>query len=340
MEASSLTELYSQVNKHFSKVFVVPLIRYNFPKTDYLFLLYRDFLTQPNEVEIKSISVFGHFKLVLAAAFDNYTILHYHWLEFQNLKALLGMPYKLICIALYKLFGGSIVWTVHNLTPHDKKYLKLHTSIHRWMAKRASIIHVHSTSAVSIVSEYLNIEKTKIVILKHPQFPSEELSKDEAQEQFLSNYGDGKNSLESPVFLIFGGISEYKGIREIIDILSTQEKDFSLIIAGYVKIGQEALHNFIIDKTIDDQRVTYVPTFIPEEHYPSLLHNSDVCIFNYDEILTSGGVEMALAYQKKIIAPNLGCLQDLKDRDNVSLFNSKEELKNLIHESLEQFENG
>jgi len=338
MEATSLTELYSRVNKHFSKVYVVPLIRFDFPQTDYLYLLYKDQLTKNSQADVKSISVFDHYKFVIAAILNKNSILHYHWLEFQTLKALLGMPYKLLCIALYKLFGGTIVWTVHNLSPHDKKYIKLHQSIHHWMAKRASLIHVHSKSAISLVSEYLKIENEKIVILKHPQFPSIELNKEEAQMEFLSNYGDGRKLLNSPVFLIFGGISEYKGIREIIDILTANERTFNLIIAGYVKIGHEDLHNFIIDKTVDDERVIYVPTFIPEEHYPSLLHSSDICLFNYDEILTSGGVEMAMAYQKKIIAPNLGCLKDLKNGDLVTLFDTKDELSKLITASFNQFE--
>ncbi len=340
MEATSLTELYSQVNKHFSKVFVVPLIRFDFPKTDYLFLLYKELLDSENPAEVQSISVFSHYKFAMAAIFSKNTILHYHWLEFQNLKALLAMPYKLICIALYSLFGGSIVWTVHNLSPHDKKYLKLHLSIHKWMARRAAFIHVHSTSAVPIVSEYLEVDKSKISILAHPEFPPEIITKDEALSEFLSNYGDGRTSLQKPVFLIFGGISEYKGIREIIEFLTTQEAGFSLIIAGYVKVGQESLHNFIIDKTIDDDRAIYVPTFIPEEHYPSLLQSSDVCVFNYDDILTSGGVAMALAYSKEIIAPNLGCLKDITGSENVSLFNSTEEMNLLLLDVLRRFNNG
>ena len=159
MEAKSLTELYSQVNKHFSKVFVVPLIRLKFPKTDYLYLFYKDILASSGEISINSISVFGHYKFVYEAIINKDTILHYHWLEFQNGKALLGMPYKLLCIGLFKLLGGNIVWTIHNLTPHDRKYLKFHKLIHKWMAKKASLLHVHSKTAIPIVSEYLEIEQ-------------------------------------------------------------------------------------------------------------------------------------------------------------------------------------
>lgn len=339
MEISSLKELYSGLNKHIDTVFVVPLIRFDFPKTDYLYLLYKDFIDE-DKVNIQSISVFAHFRFVVQVIFNRNTLLHYHWLEFQDVKSLLGMPYKLLCIGLYKLFGGDIVWTVHNLKPHDKKYLSLHLRIHKWMARIASVIHVHSSASVSIVSSMYDVQQEKITVLKHPDFPAQNLSQETARNELLSVYGDGRKELRSPVFLIFGGISEYKGIREIIELLSKQKSDFTLIIAGYVKKGQESLHNFIIEHTIDDSRVLYIPAFIPEEHYPLLLNAPDICIFNYDEILSSGGIKMAQAYHKKIIAPYAGDLRELKNDEKVSLFESKEELEASIISTLEHYSNG
>ena len=339
MEIASLKELYSGLNKHINTVFVVPLIRFDFPKTDYLYLFYKDLIDE-NKVKIESISVFAHFRFVLHVIFNRNTLLHYHWLEFQDVKSLLGMPFKLLCIGLYKLFGGDIVWTVHNLKPHDKKYLSLHLRIHRWMARIASIIHVHSEASVSLVSSTYDIPPGKIAVLKHPDFPAKLVPQETARNEFLSLYGDGRKELKSPVFLVFGGISEYKGIREIIELLSKQKPEFTLIIAGYVKKGQESLHNFIIEQTIDDSRVLYVPAFIPEEHYPLLLNASDICIFNYDEILSSGGIKMAQSYNKKIIAPYAGDLRELKNDRMVSLFNSKEELQTSIISTLSHYSNG
>lgn len=329
MEVSSLKELYSKVSEHIEIVFVVPLIRYSFPKTDYLFLLYKDLIEDQN-IAVESISVFGHFRFVIKSIVFSNTILHYHWLEFQDIKALLGMPYKLFCIALYSLFGGSIIWTVHNLMPHDHKLPKLHLSIYKWMAKKASFIHVHSSKSVELVSNTYDISPDKIVILNHPKFPAEIIPEKVARKQFLSHYGNGRTDLESPVFLVFGGISEYKGIREIIELLVSQNHNFTLIIAGYVKKGQDELHKFIVNKTIDDSRVLYVPTFIPEEHYSLLLNSADTCLFNYNEILSSGGVHMAVAYKKRIIAPNKGDIQELENHEDVSLFNSREEMVKLI----------
>lgn len=338
MEISSLKELYSKVRTKTSIVFVVPLIRHSFPGTDYLYMLYKNLLEKPSGIAIESISVFAHIKMVFKALTNRNTILHYHWLEFQDFKSLLAMPYKLKCIWLYNLFGGKIIWTIHNLNPHDKKYISLHRRIHKWMAKKATVLHVHSLSSVEIVSKTYEVSKEKIVILKHPFFPSEILDKKEAQQKFLAAYGEGKPALTDLTFLIFGGISEYKGIREIIDILISKKEPFHLIIAGYVKKGQEPLHDFILQKSKEDDRILYIPTFIPENHYPFLLSSADVCLFNYDEILTSGGIEMALAYQRDIIAPAKGGIIDVENT-HISLFESKVELDDLLQHKLSDVKN-
>ncbi len=334
MEVSTLTELYQRLDKPFDKVFVVPLIRYGFKKTDYLYLLYKDLIESTKKPIVESISVFGHYRFVLGALLSRRTVLHYHWVEFQDLRSLSAMPYKLLCIFLYKLFGGTLVWTVHNRIPHDKNFLKLHHRIHKWMGAKADLIHVHSETAATIVTDFLSLDTSKIVILKHPTFPAEELPDNESPAKFLDRYGYHTFDPDAPVLLNFGAVSEYKGLREIINLLKEKDASFTFIIAGYIKKKQEDLHRFIVDQTIEDERFVYINTFIPEKDLPYLFGLTDVCVFNYDEILTSGGVEMARSYQKKIIAPAMGGLLEYRNEENISLFNSPEELNSLLESYL------
>ncbi len=327
MEVSSLQEMYEKVNKKAKTVFVVPLIRYNFPNTDYLYLLYQSYFDTYN---IKSISVFAHIRFAFAPLINRKTILHYHWVEFQDVRSLLGMPYKLLCISLYRLFGGRIVWTVHNLKPHDQKYLTLHKFIHRWIGRISSLVHVHSKHQVSQVCDYYQLSKEKITVFPHPKFPAQIKPQQEAVDKIHEIYFAGQQSIKGPIFLMFGGISEYKGIEKVVDLLAHQKHDFTLILAGYMKKGQEDLHKFIIQHSVEDERVKYIPKFIPEEHYPFLLSAADICVFNYNEILNSGGIQMALSYQRKVIAPKKPGLLDFKNHPLVSLFSSEEELEELL----------
>ncbi|MEQ9266885.1 MAG: hypothetical protein RLN81_16785 [Balneolaceae bacterium] len=330
MEVKLISELYSRVTNPVSTVYVVPLIRYDFKKTDYLYLFYKGLIEGSSDIKLKDLSVFAHIRMVFGALLNQNTILHYHWLEFQDMKSLLGMPYKLLCIALYKLLGGHIVWTIHNLTPHDKRFLSLHRSIHQWMAKKASVLHVHSGSVVERVSDFLDVDESKCIVLAHPEFPSVTVSKKEAIERFSKNYSIGTERFKTPTFLIFGGLSAYKGIEEIAKILNGETSPFALLIAGPFKKGQGVLEDKLTKMAETDERIILIPAFIPEEDYPLLFSASDICVFNYDDILTSGGIEMALAYKKQIIAPYKGSLSDYEGLSNVSLFNSPGELKELI----------
>ena len=334
MELTSISELYRRLNERVETVYVVPLIKFHLPKTDYLYLLYKDLLETQNQIAIRSVSVFAHFRIVIGALFSKNTILHYHWLEFQDLRSISAMPYKLFCIWMYNLLGGTTVWTIHNLIPHDRKLMKLHHSIHRWMARKAALIHVHSKEVIPEVSDFLDVPESKLAVFPHPKFPSEFMDKEEAQREFLSAFGENRTNLPSPVFLIFGSLSEYKGIKELTEVLTHFDQPFTLVIAGWIKKGQQKLNNYLFNAALHDTRVIYIPEFIPDEYYPLLLNAADVCVFNYKNILTSGGIEMARAYGKTIIAPAKGTIRSYSGEEKVCLFDSPEELRSLIEQQL------
>ena len=336
MEVLSLSDLYKKANNKARTIFVVPLIRYNLKKTDYLYLLYQDLIETKGNYSVKPISVFSHFRFVIAALFNKDHILHYHWLEFQDLRALSAMPYKLLCISLYHLLGGTIVWTVHNLTPHDRRYLNLHKRLHRWMGKKADIVHVHSVTAIPMVSEKFGIEPSKMVVLKHPDFPAEIHSTTKARERFLSFFNRSKEDIQLPVLLMFGQLSAYKGIIEAITIILSIDLPFKLWIVGPIKKGQDKLHKQTMDRCYNDERIVYIPKFIPEDRYPYLLSSADICVFNYRSILTSGGVMMARSYQRDIVAPYMGILKDYQTDSSVSLFETDEDLYNILQHKLTQ----
>ncbi len=57
---------------------------------------------------------------------------------------------------------------------------------------------------------------------------------------------------------------------------------------------------------------------------------ADCTIFNYRDVLTSGGVHLALAYKKPVIAPLSGCLKELQN-NQINFFKIDEDRnKNLV----------
>lgn len=332
MEATSLDEIYASINKDASTVYVVPLIRYSHKKTDYLYLLYED-LIKTDKYEIKSISVFNHFKLLAGIISNKKAILHYHWLEFQDLKSLLGMPWKIACIYLFQKLGGSLVWTIHNEFPHDQKYLCLHSFLYKRMAQWSDVLHVHCETAVEKMSSRLQVPKEKFKLVPHPEFPAEAIPKHTARNYLNETYGTRLNS-EVPVILMFGNISRYKQINQVADLVLTIEGEYKFLVVGPVKKGNMKLYEGLSQKSTESKRIRLIPDFIPENHVPWFYSAADICVFNYREILSSGGFHMAKAYNKTIIAPNLGCLSEEKNVSNIFLFDDVKELEHLLKKQL------
>lgn len=330
--ANTLEKVYESVDDLAKVVYVVPLIRYNNKKTDYLYLLYKDIL-ESGKYRVESISIFSHFKLVSGILKNRHSILHYHWLEFQDFKSILGMPWKIMCIWLFKLLGGKIIWTLHNEFPHDQKYLKLHLFLHKRMSAWATKLHVHCQSAIPIMSEKLKADTSKFFIYPHPMFPADIEPKATAIEKLNAEFELYLNP-DVPVILMFGNISRYKQMDKVAEMIIDLPEECKLLIVGPIKKGNFTLYKQLRQLERQSSRIIIIPKFINEEHVPWFHNAADVCVFNYREILSSGGVHLALSYHKDIIAPAMGCLHELKDRKNVQLFTGQDELKSMLAECL------
>lgn len=310
-------------------LYVVPLIRYSYKKSDYLYLLYHDIIeNRADRFDVISTSVWKHLHFVFKSLFSKHVILHYHWLECTDVKSLAGMTYKLICIFLFKATGGHLVWTVHNKMPHDKTFRQLNYRIQSWMASRADIIHVHCKSAINEISRFYDQPTTKFRVVEHPTFPSKKIKRDDARLKLNSERNLSLKTSDT-IFLMFGNISSYKRIDDVCRTFTNLPSHKKLLIVGPVKKGQMSHFNSIKKLANDRNNILLIPHFISEKMVPYYMNAADCAVFNYRQILTSGGVELARSYNRPILAPGMGCLNEL-DEKNVTLFNSQEQLNQLL----------
>jgi glycosyltransferase involved in cell wall biosynthesis len=300
--------------------------------------LYQE-LIEGDAYEIKSISVFNHFKLIAGILTNRSAILHYHWLEFQDLRSLTGMPWKIACIWLFSKLGGKIVWTLHNEFPHDQRFLPLHRYLHKKMAKWSDVLHVHCHKAVDLMSEKLSAPKKKFRLIPHPEFPADPIDRSEARNHLNTTFNSELSS-EIPVLLMFGNISRYKQIEHTADLVMSLESECRLLIVGPVKKGNMSLFDELKKKQKKSSRIQLIAQFIDEDRVPWFYSAADICVFSYREILSSGGYHMAKAYQKKVIAPDMGCLSEEGNEPNVELFSTSAELESLLNQEITKITDG
>jgi len=310
-------------------VYVVPLIRYKYKKSDYLYLLYKIFIEDSDSrIHIHSTSVWQHWKFVWSALRNRNTILHYHWLECTDLKSLAGMAYKILCIFLFSKMGGKIVWTVHNKIPHDRSFNKLNMKLGSFMARKADLLHVHCNFAAKEISKLYDQPLSKFRVIPHPEYPAEFMPRKQAIKK-LNQIRDFNLRNSDQIFLMLGNISAYKQIEQVVQMFTDLPEWKKLVIVGPVKKGQMPTYRKISEICDHHTNIKLHPHFIPEDHVP-LYHNACDCVlFNYREILTSGGVALAESYKRPIIAPDKGCIPETGS-DRLLLFNTQKELLPLI----------
>jgi beta-1,4-mannosyltransferase len=319
MTKPDLTELYTSLNKNVEKVFVVPKINYSLRETDYLCRLYADFLEDPqSKIRIKSLSVFTHPKIFFSYIFNRKIVLHYHWFEAQDVKSFAGIFWKLFWIILYKIIGGKVVWTIHNKYPHTPNFKSFNKSIRKVMARIADKLHVHCTAAIGIMEKVLNVNRDKFVVINHPSFISRKYSREEAAEKIEKNY-NLKIGNDDKIFLMFGNIASYKGILETAECFLNLPANKKLLIVGGVKKGNAEYFSKIFNLSSKSKNIKIIEKIISEDEVPIFFNLTDYIIFNYRQVLTSGGIFLALNYDKKVIAPSIGCIPELEN-SNIVLF--------------------
>ncbi|MEO1023413.1 MAG: glycosyltransferase [Bacteroidota bacterium] len=324
-----LADIYKRTHPQASTVCVTPLIRFSHKQTDYLYLLYQSILEDSlTTYTIKDLSAFEHIKAPCMALLKP-VIWHYHWLEFQDIKSLFGMPYKLICMALFALFGGKFVWTIHNLRPHDQRFLSLHAGIHRWMASRSEYLLVHCAEVIPEVSRFLRVSEQKLIVHPHPTYPATVLPRDTAIHELNTRYSWILNP-EKPIALSLGNISTYKQLDVLAEWCVSQD-GVQLIIAGPVKKGNRKLAHLLEHLSAGSPVFFVLPQFVEDDLIPFFYNAADISLFNFCAILTSGGVEMARSYKKSLVIPAMGCLTSLNNQPNVHIFDSKQELYHILN---------
>jgi len=304
---------YKTLQPDVQKIFVVPLINEVNKQTDYLYQLYKTLIEEknPEYPEIESLSVFAHPQFFLSRLKGEKILLHYHWFEVKDIKSLLGIFWKLFWIVLFKISGGKLIWTVHNKYPHEG-YRALNKYVRIIMAQLANRLHVHCGSAIELVTPILKTKKEKFFVVPHPGFEVKISSKEESRSVLNKKYLTNRLKPDDKLFLMFGAIARYKGMNEVVDVFNKPSLNKKLVIAGYIKKGNEDYFTEL-NKLIDDKEIIIIiAKLIPDEDVPIFFNSADYIIFNYDDVLTSGGVNLALSYKKPVVIPSLGCLKELK----------------------------
>ena len=326
-QIDKLEDLYDGLSKSDSiTLFVAPRIRFTHKKSDYLYLFYKELFKSPN-FSIFDVSTVGHLKFVFYQLAKRDSVLHYHWIQFSGFWSGIGYLFKICCVAIYLMLGGKLVWSLHNKMPPDCKHKWIHQKVRKWLAQKADRLLIDCESAIDDVSAFFDVSSAKFRVWPHPGYPPQLIPRAAAIEAINHRY-KVQIKIQDRIFLMFGHISSYKQIDNVCKIFKGEPIHKKLLVVGPVKKGQMAYYKKVRKMSWQQENIILIPQFIKENHVPEFMNAADYLVFNYRDVLTSGGVPLAKSYDKTILLPKKGCLTEMNG-ENLKFFKSQD--LSLIH---------
>jgi glycosyltransferase involved in cell wall biosynthesis len=286
---------------------------------------------------------------ILLYRFKGYSIFHLHWLydfSFQSNSPLFSNTitrlfftwYACVTFVWIKMCGYKLVWTVHNIVPHQPLFVN-----NLWVTKLLALLAdkkiVHSQATIDEMKQ-LNISTRNTTIIPIGMYNSypNTISREDARKKL-------NIPIHAFVFLFFGKIEPYKGVTQLLEafkkynvIARRNDEAIPLLsnkslynadpdVQGIAALTACARNDVMIiagntsDVTLkqaiesykDHPNITLCLQFIPADEVQVFMNAADVVVCPYTKVTTSSLVSLALAFNKPVIYPRIGNLKDIPE---------------------------
>jgi beta-1,4-mannosyltransferase len=242
-----------------------------------------------------------------------YDVWHVHWPErFFNdpsyLSALGRSTALLLLMKAARLVGTRIVWTVHNLRSHERRFPELEERF--WSSFAAMVdasISLSDTARDAAMVQFAPLTDKPSIVVSHGHFRGwypDTLSKFEARKQ-LGLRGDG------PVLSFVGQVRPYKNLPTLVTAFrELPQTDATLLIAGWPERSEHG--EAVRSAAGNDRRVKLRLEWIPRPELQLYLRAADLIVLPYVDVLNSGATLLALSFDRPVLAPRKGSLISLE----------------------------
>jgi glycosyltransferase involved in cell wall biosynthesis len=197
--------------------------------------------------------------------------------------------------------GARLIWTVHNILPHESRYPDLDAELRSEVASLVDRIHVMSPATSDLVSPWFRIPQDRMMVIPHPSYDDVYpgwMSRDQARQQLGIDPG-------ATVFVMVGRMKPYKGLTEALEafdrLTAACPGKYVLLAAGPPDSEPETLA--FRDAALTHPAVMAALRRIPDTEMQVYLKAADVAIFPYRRSLNSGAMALALTFGLPLVVP-------------------------------------
>ena len=239
-------------------------------------------------------------------------VLHLHWLDQLILVrsralSVIRTAAVVVQLAALRVAGVRIVWTRHNTLNHERLHPFLEEAATRIIARFVSGIIVHCQRArVQALRELSPRPHAPVLVVPHGHFIGRypnDVTRDESRRRLGI-------SEAATVFLLFGGLRDYKGVPDLVEAFETLEgDDVRLLIAGAARRPATIASLEAVAEA--DPRILFHPGFVPDEGVQVFMNAADLVVLPYRDIQMSSVAMLALSFGRACIVPTRGCLPEI-----------------------------
>jgi glycosyltransferase involved in cell wall biosynthesis len=232
-------------------------------------------------------------------------VVHLHWLEaieWEEGAATAAVTRVRAATLLENLRGlrtrgTRVVWTVHNLHPHESRHPELDAELGRAVIGEVDAVVVHSEFAARRVRAELG-EPRALIVAPHGHYGTAYPPEVRARAWIREQLGLPADAF---VYLMFGMLRRYKRVPEAARAFrALPDPDARLLIAG-------APHPDTLDElraAVDGEpRIMLDLEYVADDEVAAYHAAADAAVFNHAEVFSSGAVILALSYGLPVVIP-------------------------------------
>jgi glycosyltransferase involved in cell wall biosynthesis len=227
-------------------------------------------------------------------------IVHIHWPESlwraPNLSETAAkVAYFRVRVRQTKMMGYRLVWSAHNLMPHECLSESIERAMRRYMLSEADLVIGHALNTAEELRSAFGWTGRR--------FAYASLGHYEGWYKFTNDRKAARRSLKIPTEAIvvahLGSPAPYKGTAHLADALRmVNDPRLRVVVTGKVPASVEA-------EALSDPRLVRISGRLDDNGLCQLLDACDVLALPFSAITTSSSYYLALTAKRPVLAPDL-----------------------------------
>ena len=244
-------------------------------------------------------------------------VVHVHWPELTFLsgrrwwRTLWRMGTFGAALSVARLRRGTrLVWTVHNLHPHEASTSRLQSRLFWWLWPRMvdGVLTLTTSALDAVRAEHPSLRRVPAAVTPHGDYRAE-LGRGITRQDARAALGIEPGAR---LLLFVGQVREYKNVPALVESFSRLPgPDDRLVIAGQAK--DAGVRAAVTALAAEDPRVRLELDFQEPARLSAWLSAADAVVLPYSDVLNSGTALLALSADRPVIVPCLGAMPELRD---------------------------